>query len=96
MLFRSNSDFVGLIFQWLISAPRFYFAAERKELFLILVNYDQVAVVPGMAAYCLNGNVRIVFLLLKVHVHLKDAFDTTDLCSSNSCVQRRKKHASQL
>jgi len=60
MLFRCNSDFEGLIFQWLISAPRLYFAAERKELFLIIVNDAQVAAVPGMTAYCLNGNVRIL------------------------------------
>lgn len=52
MLFRCNLDFERLILQWLISAPRFYFAAERKELFLTLVNDDQAAVVPGMMAYC--------------------------------------------
>jgi hypothetical protein len=47
MLFRCNSDFEGLILQWLISAPRFYFAAESKELFLTLVNDDQAAVSTG-------------------------------------------------
>jgi len=60
MLFRRNSDFGGLIFQWLISAQRLYFAAERIELFLILVNDDEAIVVPGMMACCLSENVRIL------------------------------------
>lgn len=53
MLFNRNSEFGGLIFQWLISAPPLYIAAERTELFLILVNDDQAVVAPGMMAYCL-------------------------------------------
>jgi hypothetical protein len=69
MLFRRNSDFGGLIFQWLVSAPRLCFAAERTELFLILVYDDQAVVVPGMMAYCLRGDVRI--LSPAVHVHLR-------------------------
>jgi len=60
MLFRPNSDFGGLIFQWLISARRLCFAAERTELFLILVNVDEAVVIPGMMAYCLSGNVKIL------------------------------------
>jgi hypothetical protein len=86
MLFKCNSDFGGgggVIFRWLISAPRLYFAVEHTELFLILVNDDQAVEVPGMMAYCLSGNVRILSTFYsRFTFTLRDAFDTTDLCSS--------------